>query len=221
MNFETNGRLTEQAICTSSCHPSAAQRVMTNTLCQQQPAPALDRGQVRRLLGAASALAAERGPTVTLSEIAVEASGDDGEPRCTELVQLLLAQRLGDLLAVARMLPDPGRPRAAVPRALWADSVSERVLENLDRPDLSLRGVSRMLAVSPRTLQRRLADEGTSWRAILDAARRERATALMREGATTEAAAARVGYTGSRGLRRAVRRWRDSALSPGGPKLTR
>jgi AraC-like DNA-binding protein len=185
---------------------------MTNSACQRPARPVSDQGQARRLLGVARALFAERGPSVTLSEIAMEASVA-GEARCRELVEVLLAQRLGDLLEVARALPEPQSQREAEPRVIWADTVSEIVVEHLDRPDLSLRVVARMLALSPRTLQRRLADEGTNWRAILDSTRRERVAALLREGATADVTAARVGYAGSRALRRAMRRWRENLLS--------
>jgi AraC-like DNA-binding protein len=94
-------------------------------------------------------------------------------------------------------------------------TLGEIVLERVERPELSLRTAARMLAVSPRTLQRRLADEGTSWRAIVDGTRRERVTALLAEDATADVTAARVGYAGSRALRRALRRWRESALPAG------
>jgi AraC-like DNA-binding protein len=95
----------------------------------------------------------------------------------------------------------------------WTGSVREMLLAHRERPRLSRRDVARMLAVSPRTLQRRLADESTSWRAELDAVRRERATALLRQGTTTDATAQRLGYSGSRALRRALRRWSRGSLS--------
>jgi AraC-like DNA-binding protein len=184
---------------------------MPHSPCQRRNSPVLDPGQTHRLLGVARQLFDQRGPSVTLSEIAAGASTDGGEACRPELVELLLAQRLGDLVDIARA-PEPEGRRVGVPRAIWADAVREIVLEHLDRPDLSLRTVARMLAVSPRTLQRRLVDEGTSWRAILDATRRERVSVLLREGATTDVVAARVGYAGSRALRRALRRWREHSL---------
>jgi AraC-like DNA-binding protein len=102
-----------------------------------------------------------------------------------------------------------------MPRVVWTDAVRGIVVEHLDQPELSLRVVARALAVSPRTLQRRLAEEGTSWRVILDTARRERASALLREGLTTELTAAQVGFAGSRALRRALARWREGSLARG------
>jgi AraC-like DNA-binding protein len=97
---------------------------------------------------------------------------------------------------------------------MWTDQVRRLLAEHLHRPALSLRTVARMLAVSARTLQRRLAEEGTSWSAEIDAARRERATRLLREGAKRDVTAARVGYSESRALRRALRRWQVGAAGP-------
>lgn len=61
--------------------------------------------------------------------------------------------------------------------------------------------------MSPRSLQRRLEEEGTSWREEVDAVRREQAARLLREGASRAAMAAQLGYSDVRALRRAVRRW--------------
>lgn len=72
----------------------------------------------------------------------------------------------------------------------------------------SLTGTARALAVSPRTLQRRLAETGTTWRAELDAVRRERSAGLLRTGAgSAQRAAARLGFAETRSLRRAMNRW--------------
>jgi AraC-like DNA-binding protein len=181
---------------------------MTDITCHTPPSPVADPSQASRLLKAARHLLTHRGPGVTLGEIAAAASSESGGSRCFELVELLLPQPLGDLLDIARARPEPQIPG---PGVSWADAVRELVLEHLERPDLSLRAAARMLAVSPRTLQRRLADEGTSWRAIVDGTRRERVAALLAEDTTADVAAARVGYAGSRALRRALRRWRESA----------
>jgi AraC-like DNA-binding protein len=77
----------------------------------------------------------------------------------------------------------------------------------------SLPILARALAMSTRTLQRRLAGAGTSWRAELEAARRELATALSAEGLPSEAIATQLGYSDARALRRAVQRWRADGES--------
>jgi hypothetical protein len=74
------------------------------------------------------------------------------------------------------------------------------------------------LATSPRTLQRQLAAEGTSFTRVADAARREAAFASLDAGRTLEATALELGYHDASSLARAVRRWsggrRRSRRSP-------
>lgn len=72
----------------------------------------------------------------------------------------------------------------------------------------SLNSTARRLTVSPRTLQRRLAESGTTWRAELDTVRRERSAGLRGSGAESgQRAAARLGFAETRSLRRAMNRW--------------
>ncbi|MFJ4871538.1 helix-turn-helix domain-containing protein [Streptomyces sp. NPDC088757] len=71
-----------------------------------------------------------------------------------------------------------------------------------------LPAVARELAMSPRTLQRRLDDHGTTWTEEVDSVRRAAATRLLRDTDLSVAAvAARSGYADARALRRAVHRW--------------
>jgi AraC-like DNA-binding protein len=143
-------------------------------------------------------LVSECGPNVTLHEVAEHARGHD--VRRDAIVDSLLEQRLGDLVDVVRLADR--RPPADT--SGWTEAVREIVSGELA---LSLREAARALAVSVRTLQRRLAEEGTSWRTEIDAARQERAAQLLRQGATVDLTAAQVGYSAGRALRRAQRRW--------------
>lgn len=71
----------------------------------------------------------------------------------------------------------------------------------------SLEAVARRLAMSPRTLQRRLAEHGTTWQAELDHARRQRAEQSRARAQPTMASLARqLGYSDARSARRALRR---------------
>lgn len=72
----------------------------------------------------------------------------------------------------------------------------------------SLSEVSTALTISPRTLQRRLAEAGTSWRDEVDAARRDLVMQLAGAGEVRKAIARKVGYSDTRVLRRALRRWK-------------
>jgi AraC-like DNA-binding protein len=71
----------------------------------------------------------------------------------------------------------------------------------------TLTGIARRLGMSARTLQRRLADEGTSFEHLRDLERRERAGALLRDGARLKQAALEVGFADPSALARARRRW--------------
>lgn len=104
---------------------------------------------------------------------------------------------------------DPGGPLPGLRAAILTQLADGRP---------SLTSTARRLAVSPRTLQRRLAEAGTTWRAELDAVRRERSAILRRAGAeSAQHAAARLGFAETRSLRRAMNRWdaRDTGRAAG------
>ncbi|PYC79467.1 hypothetical protein C7C46_13960 [Streptomyces tateyamensis] len=70
----------------------------------------------------------------------------------------------------------------------------------------SLESTARRLALSPRTLQRRLYELGTTFRQEVESVREQRAMQLVRDSELSlPAIAARVGYRDVRTLRRAVR----------------
>jgi len=94
----------------------------------------------------------------------------------------------------------------------WSATVVGVVARRLaDRPTLI--DVARELALSPRALQARLHDDGTSFSAIVDVAQRDRALALLRTGdLAITAIASAVGFDTPAGFSRAVRRW--TGMSP-------
>jgi AraC-like DNA-binding protein len=68
--------------------------------------------------------------------------------------------------------------------------------------------VARRLHVSSRTLKRKLADQGTTFSAILDDARRQRALLLLENRDLSLAdVASRLGYTEVPNFTRAFRKW--------------
>ncbi|MEV0685480.1 AraC family transcriptional regulator ligand-binding domain-containing protein [Nocardia sp. NPDC050378] len=107
------------------------------------------------------------------------------------------------LRPLAAALPPPPTLASAWPRRV-ADAVDEAI----EAGTVSLDRVALMLCISPRTLQRRLAESGTTWRAELERARRAR---LSRATATGPVSATRqaelLGYSDAASLRRAARRW--------------
>ena len=81
------------------------------------------------------------------------------------------------------------------------------VLTEVVEQNPTLGAIARRFGMSARTLQRRLWHEGTSFQALLDLERRERADALLSRGARLKEAAFRVGYADPSALTRARRRW--------------
>jgi AraC-like DNA-binding protein len=78
----------------------------------------------------------------------------------------------------------------------------------------SLELCARMLGVTPRTLHRRLAAEGTSFRAIIEAVRSQLARELIdSKRFSLQEVAYRLGYTDFANFRRAFKRWEGAAPS--------
>lgn len=110
--------------------------------------------------------------------------------------------------ALARILR---RYAATLPRpapADWLELFRQTLTEALGDSTPSLDSLSRRLAVSTRTLQRRLAEHGTCWRAELETARRHCAQRAIQDGAPSVTRLAhQLGYADPRSVRRALRRW--------------
>ncbi|WP_156744445.1 helix-turn-helix transcriptional regulator [Mycobacterium sp. E740] len=94
------------------------------------------------------------------------------------------------------------------PSATMTSRVRSAVAERLGSSEPVIGSVARLLAMNPRTLQRRLVAEGTSYAAVLDSVRRD---AAYRYITTTDMpftqVAALVGFSEQSALTRAVRRW--------------
>ncbi|WP_335976408.1 AraC family transcriptional regulator ligand-binding domain-containing protein [Streptomyces sp. CA2R106] len=117
------------------------------------------------------------------------------------------------MLRAAAATPPPQAPAAttatttapAMTDAAPVPGLRELIATQLPYGRPSLAEAARRLAISPRTLQRRLGDFGTTWRAELDTVRREQW--LRHEEAGSAQRAARLGFAESRSLRRAMSRW--------------
>ncbi|MBK7394980.1 MAG: AraC family transcriptional regulator [Myxococcales bacterium] len=79
----------------------------------------------------------------------------------------------------------------------------------------TLATTARALATTPRTLQRRLEDEGTSFGEVVDALRRELATSYLDHGLPLAEVASRLGYADTTAFHRAFRRWTGSSPRKG------
>jgi AraC-like DNA-binding protein len=114
--------------------------------------------------------------------------------------------------AEAMRVPRPGAA-GVVP------GLREAIIAQLPDGRPSLSDAARRLAVSPRTLQRRLGESGTTWRAELDAVRQERSADPRHAGSGSAQRAARLGFAESRSLRRAMNRW-DARAAAGAERAT-
>jgi AraC-like DNA-binding protein len=95
----------------------------------------------------------------------------------------------------------------------FVDAAIERLLADGDDAGATLPDVARELRLGTRTLVRRLGARGTSYRALLDAHRRRRATVLLGQHDLGVAEIAqRLGYEDPTNFARACRRW--FGLSP-------
>jgi AraC-like DNA-binding protein len=102
--------------------------------------------------------------------------------------------------------------RSTSPKPLtWQERVREQLLAGVD-PGMAL--VAQQLAVSPRTLQRSLASEGTTYAEVARGAKRAAAEQLLRRGelGISEIAFA-LGFSGAPAFHRAFRRWTGATPS--------
>lgn len=112
---------------------------------------------------------------------------------------------LGADPALARILARYAATLPPPPDLTWKQHFRLVLTEALDEGGTSLNAMARRMTVSSRTLQRDLAEHGTTWRSELDAARRWRADQLS-EG-DPASLAHRLGYANARSVRRAAQRW--------------
>lgn len=96
-------------------------------------------------------------------------------------------------------------------------NLAARVRALVPKPEggfYSLEEIAARVGVSPRTLKRKLADQGTAFSELLEQQQRERALMLLRSPELSlEQIASRVGYSDVANFTRAFRRW--TGLAPG------
>jgi AraC-like DNA-binding protein len=73
--------------------------------------------------------------------------------------------------------------------------------------EIRLSDAAKRLSMSPRTLQRKLAEEGQRFDKLIDGLRRDRATRMLRAGATRKETAFLLGFADPSALVRARARW--------------
>ena len=112
---------------------------------------------------------------------------------------------LGADPALARILTRFAATLPPPPDTTWQQDFRLLLIQALDDGSLSLGTMARRMTISARTLQRQLAEHGTTWRSELDAARRWRADQFRHHDPAK--LARHLGYTHPRSATRAVRRW--------------
>ncbi|MGW6705630.1 helix-turn-helix domain-containing protein [Streptomyces sp. NPDC054956] len=97
---------------------------------------------------------------------------------------------------------------SALPLHDWTDLFRTALVSAHDEGTPTLAAVARRMALSPRTLQRRLDEHGTTWSTEVETVRRDHITRLLHDtDLSVDSIAARSGYADARALRRAVHRW--------------
>jgi len=124
--------------------------------------------------------------------------------------QLTLPMRKADpeLLAVLTRHAEDLLTRLPSAPARWIDQVRRALLESIRAGDPDLARVAERFAITPRTLQRRLTEEGSSFQSLLDETRRELALSYLRDpGRSASEVAYMLGYREASAFYRAFRRW--------------
>jgi AraC-like DNA-binding protein len=102
----------------------------------------------------------------------------------------------------------------ATPSDSFVDLTRDVITRWLGRTHVDCVSVAAELKLSERSLRRRLTEEGTSFREVLQEARQERAkTMLSKSGMSLAVAAEQLGYSDTAAFSRAFKEW--TGLSPG------
>ncbi|MFA9472334.1 MAG: AraC family transcriptional regulator ligand-binding domain-containing protein [Deltaproteobacteria bacterium] len=100
----------------------------------------------------------------------------------------------------------------------FIDTVRDNIKLLLPRGKSSIEAVASSLHMTPRTLQRRLQEDGTSFRVLMDAVRKSILLEGFERNQTPDEVMRYAGYTNPRSFRRALKRWDladvDDELAP-------
>lgn len=150
---------------------------------------------------------------VTLGELPDRILAHD-RAHARELAALLVRHPLGATLRRwAAAIPEPAVSPCNRRGELRARTASPLPLAAVQRAitacagDLRTATLARALQLSPRTLQRRLADHGLTAHCVLEEARRSLALGTLRAGADWRTAAEALGFAAPRAFARAFKRW--------------
>ncbi|HKP57585.1 MAG TPA: AraC family transcriptional regulator ligand-binding domain-containing protein [Polyangiales bacterium] len=108
---------------------------------------------------------------------------------------------------LVEILKQHAQLRLGAPSADWQDRVRAIIADGLLRGDYALERVAWRCGLGSRTLRRRLADGGTSYRALVDDVRKERALLLLESSSNITFVADQLGFSDGTAFARAFRRW--------------
>jgi AraC-like DNA-binding protein len=109
-------------------------------------------------------------------------------------------------LAIFQQQVERALARLPAPSGIAA-SVRAAARAALSSGDCSLEGTARVLGISPRTMQRKLRSEGTSFAELIDALRREMAAAYLDKQVPVPEIAWLLGYAEPSAFHHAFKRW--------------
>ncbi len=154
-------------------------------------APPSDVSEHRRIYGQVPRFAARQSGFSFARELLVRPLVT-GNPTLVELLERLAARLLADLPPVTSV----------------AGALRDLCIRDGFDHDLTLEAAARRLHLSPRTLQRRLRDEGTSHHEVVDDARRYLAGRMLTQsGLGIAEVAFALGFSEPSALHRAFKRW--------------
>jgi AraC-like DNA-binding protein len=112
------------------------------------------------------------------------------------------------LFDALRPVCDAAARERGTPTGTLRDSVEKEVQKLLPHGRAQRQAVAKALALSPRTLSRRLADEGTTYEEVVDRLRRSLALQYVREQSLSLSQVGwLLGYEGATSLNHAFKRW--------------
>jgi AraC-like DNA-binding protein len=131
-----------------------------------------------------------------------------------EMLALRLITEDSHLLEMLRPVCDAAARERHTSTGPLRGSVESEVEKLLPQGKVQRQTVARTLAMSARTLARRLADEGTSYEEVVDEVRRSLALQYVKEqGISVSQIAWLLGYEGASSFNHAFRRWTGSSPS--------
>ena len=145
--------------------------------------------------------------------VGVGVIGGGGVNRIVPSADLCDARLLGSNASLRDFLEGLAVARLPAHSETWTDRVGQRLASG--RPDAELASLAKQLAVSERTLRRRLADEGTRFSEIRQRVLQRRAEAMLLAGKLSHGEIAfALGFSELSAFGRAFRRW--TGVAPGG-----